>query len=164
MTVTAVDTNILLDIFTPDSPFGAAAQQALESCDRAGRLVICDVVYAELAPHFEGDRLDTFLAETGIRREPTTPMGLHRAGRTFETYCRRRRPGLLCGHCGAWHEPTCPKCKSRTQVRQHLLADFLIGAHAVTQSGRLLTRDQRVYRAYFPDLKLFDPTTLRVVR
>ena len=164
MTVTAIDTNILLDLFLPDSPFGAMAQRALEGCARASRLVICDVVYAELAPHFEGDRLDAFLEETRFHRQPTSPAVLERAGRMFEAYCRRRPPRLQCGQCGAWSEPVCPKCKTRIQIRQHLLADFLIGAHAVTHAGRLLTRDNRIYRPYFPDPKLLDPTTLRVVR
>jgi predicted nucleic acid-binding protein len=164
MTVTAIDTNILLDLFIPDAPFGAMAQRALERCARTGRLVICEVVYAELAPHVEANRLDAFLEEARIRRHPTSPAGLERAGRTFEAYCRRRPPRLQCGQCGAWSQPVCPKCKTRIQVRQHLLADFLIGAHAVTHAGRLLTRDQRIYRTYFPDLKLLDPTTLRVVR
>lgn len=37
MTVTAIDINIiLLDVFTPDSPFSAIAQRALERCARAG--------------------------------------------------------------------------------------------------------------------------------
>jgi hypothetical protein len=123
-----------------------------------------NVLYAELVPHFEGERLDVFLEEARIRRQPTNPTGLRRAGTTFETYCGRRRSSLLCGHCGAAHEPMCPKCKRPIPVRQHLLADFLIGAHAVTHAARLLTRDPRVYRTYFPDLKIFDPTTLRVVR
>lgn len=36
MAVTAVDINILLDVVTAHSPFGAMTQRALEQCTRAG--------------------------------------------------------------------------------------------------------------------------------
>ena len=47
--ITAIDTNVLLDLLIPDAPFGEVSQRAIESGLQAGRLVISDMVYAELA-------------------------------------------------------------------------------------------------------------------
>jgi predicted nucleic acid-binding protein len=46
--ITAIDTNILLDIFLPDPVFGEKSLSAVESAFEKGALVICNVVYAEL--------------------------------------------------------------------------------------------------------------------
>jgi hypothetical protein len=36
----------------------------------------------------------------------------------------------------------------------HVLADFLIGAHALVRADCILSRDLGVYKTYFRDLKL----------
>ncbi len=43
--------------------------------------------------------------------------------------------------------------------RDRVLADFLIGAHASTKGYRILTRDPRRYRTYFPTLDIIAPDT-----
>jgi predicted nucleic acid-binding protein len=39
-----------------------------------------------------------------------------------------------------------------------MIADFLVGAHASLQADRLLTRDRSLYRSYFLDLAVVDPS------
>ena len=50
--MTAVDTNILLDVLIPDAPYGGASQQSLDTALQQGTLVLNEMVYAELAAHF----------------------------------------------------------------------------------------------------------------
>ena len=47
--ITAVDTNILLDVLIPDAPHGDESERALAEAVRAGAVVISEAVYAELA-------------------------------------------------------------------------------------------------------------------
>jgi hypothetical protein len=55
--------------------------------------------------------------------------------RAFQAYAARRRRH---GEAGS----------------RRILADFVIGAHALQNGFRLLTLDDRIYRAAFPTLKI----------
>ena len=152
--ITAVDTNILLDVLIPDAPHGDESELALAEALRAGAVVISDPVYAELAAHFpEQEKLDRFLADTGLRLEASKAEALYRAGRAWSEYVRRR-PALTCPQCGARQDLHCDKCGASVQPRQHVVADFIIGAHALVQADQLLTRDRGYYATYFPELTL----------
>lgn len=157
--ITAIDTNVLLDLLIPDTPFGEVSQRALESGLQAGRLVISDIVYAELAAHFASlHELDGFLTDTGIEIVPPSPAALVQAGQTWARYRRQRDDFLRCLQCGHIQQVNCGSCGASLTRRQHLFSDFLIGAHALSHADRLMTRDRGYYRPYFPELCLLDPT------
>jgi len=133
--ITAIDTNVLLDVLLPNEEFCDAAVNALEDSAAAGSLVVCDLVYAELCVHFSAqEECDRFLETTQIRVEPLTRSAHFQASRVWREY--RRQGG------------------QRTRV----LADFLVGAHAQLQANRLLSRDRGFYRKMFPSLNLVDPS------
>ena len=155
--MTAVDTNILLDVLMPDAPFGAASQQSLETALQQGMLVLNEVVYAARDVHFPTlEELDRFLADTDMRLIPSQPIALARAGRAWAAYTRQRGTGFLCPVCGRGQQLSCQQCGTALRSRQHLVSDFLIGAHATVQADRLLTRDRGYYRTYFPELRLVE--------
>jgi len=43
-------------------------------------------------------------------------------------------------------------------TRRRILADFLIGGHALRHADRLLTRDRGFYRRHFEALEILDPS------
>ena len=153
--ITAVDTNVLLDVLIAGAPHGEESERALAQAVGAGALVISEPVYAELAVHFP-DRmdLDRFLADTGLRLEPSGGEALYRAGGAWSEYLRRRPATVACPQCGAPQEVRCDRCGAGIQPRQHVVADFVIGAHALVRADRLLTRDRGYYATYFPERKL----------
>jgi len=133
--ITAVDTNVLLDFLNHDPEYGAASRDALRACAGEGPLLACDVVWAEIAGCFASISAcrDT-LRELEIEFSPLQPEAAFEAGLAWKAY--RHRGG------------------ARTRVA----ADFLIGAHALFQADRLLTRDHGFYRSSFKRLVLIDPS------
>lgn len=134
--ITAIDTNILLDVLVPNEKFCEASVRALEDAATSGALVVCDLVYAELCIYFLSQReCDSFLEGNEIRVESLKREAHFLASRAWHIY--RKHGGQ----------------------RTRILVDFLIGAHAQTQATRLLSRDRGFYRKLFPSLNLLDPST-----
>jgi predicted nucleic acid-binding protein len=153
--ITAVDTNIILDVLVRDPQFADSSGELLATAWTEGSLVVCAPVYAELGAFFpDRVQLDRFLSETGVRLDLLGRDALYLAGRAWREYGRRRPDGMICTACGERNTVECVRCRNLMRQRQHLITDFIIGAHASTQSDRLLTRDAGYYRTYFPSLAL----------
>lgn len=152
---TAVDTNILLDVLLPDAPHAEESEVALTEAATAGALVVSEPVYAELAAYLtERSRLKSFLQDTGIRLEASNEEVLRLAGEAWGEYRQRRPRRLACPECGTAQDVRCSQCAALFQLRQHVVADFVIGAHAMLKADSLLTRDRGYYSTYFPELAL----------
>lgn len=132
--ITAIDTNVLLDVLIPNEKYYGASVRALDDAASEGSLVICDLVYAELCIHFNTQReCDGFLKSGEIRVESLNREAYFLASRAWRAY--RKQGGR----------------------RSRILADFLIGAHAQVQAARLLSRDRGFYRRLFSSLSVVDP-------
>jgi len=156
--ITAVDTNIILDILIPGEPFGESSKELLDHHLSKGKLILCDVVFAELAARFPSEEeLTSFLADTRMNLVYSNEESLYMAGSRWADYARKSANSRFsCGKCGHAFEATCPKCKADLTKRLHVLADFLIGAHALVQADCILSRDLGVYKTYFDDLQVID--------
>jgi predicted nucleic acid-binding protein len=135
---TAVDTNVMIALWDKDSALSLAAQNALDAAFNRGTLVAAAPVFAELlaAPGRSENFMGSFFEETGITVDWELPEQIWRsAGRAFQAYAERRR-------------------RQRDRGARRILADFLIGAHALTNGCRLLTLDDRLYRTAFPKLSI----------
>lgn len=135
---TAVDTNVVVALWDRDPGLSLAAQNALEAAFRRGNLVAAAPVFAELlaAPGRTEAFVGSFFEETGIAVDWELEERVWRlAGRAFQTYAERRR-------------------RHQDRGARRILADFLIGAHALSHGYRLLTLDDRIYRASFPTLAI----------
>jgi predicted nucleic acid-binding protein len=133
--ITAVDTNVLVDVLVGDPTFGSASREALRAATRSGALIVSDVVWAETSVTFtsEEDVAQAF-DDLRITLVPLDARAAYAAGAAWSAH--RRRGGR----------------------RDRVIADFLVGAHAATHADVLLTRDYGFYRSRFRGLKILDPT------
>ena len=133
--ITAIDSSVLLDIFLDDRTFRARSLAALRACLADGPIVACDVVFAEVTAVFADESAATrAMAQIPVGYSAIDSASALRAGSGWRRY---RRDG---------------------GSRQRIVADFLVGAHALVQADRLLTRDRGFHRAAFDGLTIIDPT------
>ena len=136
--ITAVDTNVLLDVFLNDPTFCPGSANALRKCLAEGALIAYDVVWAETMAVFPTDRqFEAVMSELQITFSPMPEKAAARAGRLW----RSARSG-------------------GTPRGGRVIADFLVAAHAAECADRLLTRDRGFYRSHFKGLSLVDPLRL----
>jgi predicted nucleic acid-binding protein len=153
--ITAIDTNILLDILIPDEAHSLSSKRLLDRCLEKGQLVICEVVHAELSSQFPSDgELRNFLSDTGIRLIHSSREVLYLAGERWRSYTGKRERTIQCPKCGEKVSVTCPKCGQSVVLRDRVLSDFMIGAHALLHAELLLTRDRGFYHTYFKELRI----------
>jgi len=156
---TGSDTNILLDILFDSAAYAEGSTRALREALTLGPVVVCPIVYAELAAQFPShEELTAFLQDLTIRLVGFEADALFAAARAWRRYTARRGTTAQCPECGRSFAVKCPACSRSISWRQHVIPDFLIGAHALVQTEALLSRDRGYYRTYFPDLRLIVPT------
>jgi predicted nucleic acid-binding protein len=134
---TAIDTNIVSAIWTGE-PTAGKIVETLARLSRVGGLAIAAPVYAELLAYPNATRqfVDDFLDGSGVAVDFRLDEEIWReAGTRFAKHATRRR-------------------SSRSGTPRRLLADFVIGAHALLRADRLLTLDVALYVKDFPDLRI----------
>ncbi len=135
--ITAVDTNVLLDVLSADASFGGASRRALAAARADGALIVSEVVLAELSSAYTG---------AGSAREVLDRLQIDFVPSTAQ---------IAADAGGAWRA-----YREAGGPRTRIVADFLIGAHAARAADRLLTRDRGFYRTIFSDLVIVDPSTI----
>ena len=143
---TAIDTNAISALWSSE-PLASAVSEILDEAASAGGLVICGAVYAELRAHPRASRefVDRFLAATNIMIDYSMDEAVWgQVAARYAKYVARRRAS-----------------RAKTPYSKRLLADFLIGAHALTRADRLLTLDPARYTRDFPELKRMEAGKFR---
>lgn len=136
----AIDSSVLIDFIGNDPVAADAADQALRRALASGPVVACEVVLAEVVTGLgNGSAVIDALEDLGVDYSPLEQRAAVRAGEMQRRYIQRRR---------AARAPVEPA---------RVVADFLVGAHALLQCQGLITRDAGFYRDYFKGLKLIVP-------
>ena len=129
-----VDTNVLVDVLENDPGWADWSIAQLQAQSKVHRLAINPIIYSELSLAFSTiEALDQVLDGMELRMLEIPKPALFLAGKAFVQY--RRSGG----------------------VKNNVLGDFFIGAHAAVSGLPVLTRDARRYKNYFPSVRLVAP-------
>ena len=134
MATTLVDTNVLFDYLSEVSEWFDWSAAMIADAAENGALAINQIIFAEISVRYDRiDDVESALPADYFIRAPLPWEAAFLAAKAFERY--RRRGG----------------------AKMSPLPDFFIGAHAAVTGMRLLTRDARRYRTYFPKLRIIAP-------
>ena len=129
-----VDTNVLVDVLEDDQKWADWSIGQMRELSKIHELAINPIIYSELSLTFARvEDLDVVLADLELKFLEIPRTALFLAGKAFAKY--RKRGG----------------------VKNNVLADFFIGAHAAVAGCPILTRDIQRYRGYFPSLEVIAP-------
>jgi len=133
--VTAIDTNVLLDVV--DGRDDEAREALALLATATPPLVVSPAVYTELCAHRGWEPADVlaFLTQGGIIVNwEMPPSTWSAAGESFARHVERRRNHI-------------------EERPRRIATDFIIGAHAAAL-GILVTLDDRFYRRNFPSMRI----------
>ncbi len=135
---TALDTNVLSVVWSK-APVASQLAARLQEAQREGVLILCAATYAESLAHpdYSETEVQAYLRKTEIQVDFAMSEEVWReAGRRYALYARRRR-------------------RSAQSGPRRILADFIVGAHALLHADRLMTFDQNHFELNFPELTLY---------
>ena len=128
--ITALDSNILIDIIGGDPRFGETSRAAVEMVGRQGSLVVSPEVVAEFTTGCGS--IKSALNALDALRVTYVGIDLQAAGLAGEV-------------------------RSRSRVHLRITAGYLIAAHAARHADRLLTRDADFAALNVPGLRAVTP-------
>jgi predicted nucleic acid-binding protein len=135
-----VDSNIFLDLFH-GGPASGWSLGALVQAGSVAALVVNPVIWSEISSRFASEAdVNGALAGLTVQKAQIPYEAAFMAGKAHAAY--------------RWNGGE----------RERTLPDFLVGAHASVAGHKLLTRDPKRYRAYFPDLEIIAPDTHPMTR
>lgn len=129
-----IDSNVLLDLYDDGSEWHLWSASSLVAAANDAPLIIDPIIYAEVSINFK----------TPAEFDAAFPP---------EDFLRRALPFAAAFIAGKAHV----EYRRRGGVRAATLPDFFIGAHALVAGYKILTRDPRRFRRYFPDVELIAP-------
>jgi hypothetical protein len=128
----AVDTSVLVDYFF-NGPNAESSARVLSEAAQLGALAVSDVAMAEVCAHADSEIVRKAMAGLGFQFVATNETAAIRAGEMSKRY------------------------RSNGGNRSRIIADFLIGAHALMQCDGLITYDGGFHRDYFKGLRVIVP-------
>ncbi len=129
-----VDSNVIFDLLDSDPQWCAWSGAQLQRWAQLDRMTINAIVYAEISPRYRSEaKVDELLKELKLDFAKIPRAAAFLAGKAHFLY--RQQGGM----------------------KNSVMPDFFIGAHATVLGCSILTRDTSRYATYFPTVALIAP-------